>query len=86
VVWGTSLLAADNTNPRATGVADRRPAVRGTMYGRPVGVVSITLGPTEKRTVTAVFTGSADDSRTVTVSHTPKVRAVPVTISPAACR
>jgi hypothetical protein len=86
VRWGTSLRAADNTNPRATGVADRRPAVQGTMYGRPVGTVSITLGPTAENTVTAVFLGSAEDSRTVSVSHTPKVRAVPVKISQAACR
>ena len=86
VRWGTSLRAAANTNPRATGVADRRPAVQGTMYGRPVGTVSITLGPAAEKTVTAVFTGSADDSRMVSVSHTPKVRAVPVKISEAACR
>ncbi len=86
VRWGTSLRAADNTNPRATGVEVRRPAVQGSMYGRPVGTVSITLGPEAKRTVTAVFSGAAEDSRTVRVSHTPKVRAVPVTITEAACR
>jgi len=86
VRWGTSLRAAAHTNPRATGVADRRPAVQGTVYGRPVGTVSVTLGPAAEKTVTAVFTGSAGDSRTVSVSHTPKVRAVPVKISEAACR
>lgn len=86
VRWGTNLRAADNTNPRATGVEVRRPAVQGTMYGRPVGTVSITLGPQARRTVTAVFTGAASDSRTVGVSHTPKVRATPVSITEAACR
>ena len=84
--WWTNLRAADNTNPRATGVEVRRPAVQGTMYGRPVGTVSITLGPQARRTVTAVFTGAASDSRTVGVSHTPKVRATPVSITEAACR
>ncbi|HEU4547544.1 MAG TPA: DUF4012 domain-containing protein, partial [Microlunatus sp.] len=86
VVWGTSLQAAANTNEKATGVAVRRPAVQGSMYGRPVGVVSITLGPTTQRTVTAVFTGTPQDSKTVGVSHTPKVRAVPVDINEATCR
>jgi hypothetical protein len=86
VEWGTSLLARENTNPGATGVAVRRPAVQGNMYGRPVGVVSITLGPEAKRTVKAVFGGSASDSRTVEVSHTPKVRPVTVKISQATCR
>lgn len=86
VVWGTNLRAKANTNPKATGVADRRPAVRGTMYGRPVGTVSVTLGPASEKTVTAVFTGSPKDSRSVEVSHTPKVRAVPVEITEATCR
>ncbi len=83
VRWGTSLNWEANTNQRATGVPDRRPAVQGTMYGRPVGVVSIKLGPTASTTVTAEFVGSAGDSRTVEVSHTPKVRDVPVTVTPA---
>ena len=48
VVWGTNLRAAANTNEKATGVDVRRPAVQGTMYGRPVGVVSITLGPSSR--------------------------------------
>lgn len=86
VRWGTSLLAADNTNPRATGVEIRRPAVQGTMYDRPVGTVSITLGPSTQKSVTAVFKGTAQDSPTVRVSHTPKVRAVPVQVSAGACR
>ena len=86
VEWGTSQLAREYTNPHATGVDVRRPAVQGSMYGRPVGVVSITLGPEAKKTVKAVFRGSASDSRTVEVSHTPKVRAVTVEISQATCR
>jgi hypothetical protein len=86
VRWGTSSSPVDNTNPRATGAEVRRPAVKGTMYGRPVGTVSITLGPGAQKTVTGVFTGAAEDSRTVDVSHTPKVRAVAVKISEAACR
>lgn len=86
VVWGTSADYRANTNPKATGVAVRRPAVQGTMYGRPVGVVSVTIGPDSSKTVKAVFSGSADDSRTVEVSHTPKVREVPVTITAATCR
>ena len=86
VVWGTNLRAAANTNEKATGADVRRPAVQGSMYGRPVGVVSITLGPTRQRTVTAVFTGTPQDSKTIGVSHTPKVRAVPVEISQATCR
>ena len=86
VVWGTDVSDKANTNDQATGVDSRRPAVQGTMYGRPVGVVSITLGPASKKVVRAVFTGSPDDSTTVEVSHTPKVREVPVTITPQACR
>ncbi len=80
VVWGTNLRAARNTNKAATGVDDRRPAVQGTMYGRPVGVVSINLGPESSKTVQAVFAGSRADNTEVTVSHTPKVRPVPVDI------
>ena len=33
----------------------------------------------------AVFTGGTDNSKTVEVSHTPKVRPVPVEITPAKC-
>ena len=86
VVWGTSLLHRDNSNDKATGVDVRRPAVQGTMYGRPVGVVSITLGPGRSTTVKAVFSGTAGDSPMVTVSRTPKVRETPVTVKPATCR
>jgi hypothetical protein len=86
VVWGTDVSNKANTNDQATGVDSRRPAVQGTMYGRPVGVVSVTIGPASKKVVRAVFTGSPDDSSTVEVSHTPKVREVPVTIASQACR
>lgn len=85
VVWGTSFAPTSNTNPSATGVADHRPAVRGDMYGRPVGVVSVNLGPGESRTVKAVFTGGTGNSRTVQLSHTPKVRPVPVEMATATC-
>ncbi len=85
VRWGTSVRWQLNTNQKATGAAGLRPAVKGTMYDRPVGVVSITLGPASSKTVTAEFVGHADDSPTVKVSHTPKVRAVPVTIAPTRC-
>jgi hypothetical protein len=85
VVWGTNLLNRDNTNPKATGVDVRRPAVQGMMHGRPVGVVSITLRPGASKTVKAVFSGTAEDSATVEVSHTPKVRETPVTVTSAGC-
>jgi hypothetical protein len=55
------------------------------MYDRPVGVVSLNMGPASSMTVKATFTGGTDNSKTVEVSHTPKVRAVPVTITPAKC-
>ena len=64
---------------------DARPS-RAPCTPRPVGVVSITLGPESKKTVKAVFRGSASDSTTVEVSHTPKVRPVTVEISQATCR
>jgi hypothetical protein len=86
VAWGTDIDYLKNTKPSATGAKSTRPAVQGTMYGRPVGVVSITIGPDSSKTVKAVFSGSADDSKTVEVSHTPKVREVPVTIAAAPCR
>jgi hypothetical protein len=85
VVWGTSYDYKVNTNYRATGEADHRPAVKGTMYDRPVGVVSIKMGPASSVTVKAVFTGGTDPSETVEVSHTPKVREVPVDITTAKC-
>jgi hypothetical protein len=85
VVWGTNFSYKVNTNYNATGQLDHRPAVKGTMYDRPVGSVSIKMGPSESVTVKAVFTGGTDNSKTVEVSHTPKVRPVPVEITPAKC-
>ena len=86
VVWGTSANYKENTVPDATGADIRRPAAHGTMYGRPVGTVPITIPAASSVTVKAVFTGNADDSTTVQVSHTPKVRDVPVTLTSATCR
>ncbi|MDQ1531256.1 MAG: hypothetical protein QOE37_1361, partial [Microbacteriaceae bacterium] len=85
VVWGTNVEYDLNTNWYATGETDYRPAVKGTMYGRPVGVVSIKMGPLESVKVKAIFSGGKDVSSTVQVSHTPKVRPVPVTITQARC-
>ena len=85
VVWGTNFAYKMNTNYAATGEADHRPAVKGTMYDRPVGVVSLNMGPASSKTVKAVFTGGTDNSKTVEVSHTPKVRSVPVTMTAATC-
>ncbi|MFT4166124.1 MAG: DUF4012 domain-containing protein [Microlunatus sp.] len=86
VVWGTSANYRKNTVAKATGADIRRPAVQGTMYGRPVGMVSITIPAASSVTVEAVFTGGPEDSETVQVSHTPKVRDVPVELSSATCR
>lgn len=85
VVWGTDVQASLNTNPSATGASINRPAVRGTIYGRPVGVVSITIPATKTVTVQGVFQGGTAVSKTVSVSHTPRVRAVPVTIRTVGC-
>lgn len=85
VTWGTSYDYKVNTNYNATGELDHRPAVKGDMYNRPVGVVSINMGPASSVTVKAVFTGGTDNSKTVEVSHTPKVREVPVEITSAKC-
>jgi hypothetical protein len=85
VVWGTNFSYKVNTNYDATGQLDHRPAVKGTMYDRPVGSVSLNMGPATSRTVKAVFEGGTDTSRTVEVSHTPKVRPVPVQIDSAKC-
>ena len=86
VTWGTSYDYKQNTNYSATGEADHRPAVKGNLYDRPVGIVSINMGPGESKTVKAVFTGGTGNSKTVQVSHTPKVRPVPVEITPATCK
>lgn len=85
VVWGTNFSYKVNTNYNATGELDHRPAVKGNMYNRPVGVVSLNMGPATSMTVKAVFTGGTDNSKTVAVSHTPKVRPVPVTLDTAKC-
>ncbi|WP_375399807.1 DUF4012 domain-containing protein [uncultured Amnibacterium sp.] len=85
VVWGTNVDYLLNTNYNATGVSDKKPAVRGEMYDRPVGIVSINMGPQQSRTVVAHFSGATDPSTTVAVSHTPKVRQVPVTITQNDC-
>ncbi|MFD1720838.1 DUF4012 domain-containing protein [Amnibacterium endophyticum] len=85
VVWGTNFKYDENTVWDATGIADRRPAVKGTLYDRPVGQVSLNIGPGESKTVKAVFSGGTDNSSTVEVSHTPKVREVPVEITNATC-
>ena len=85
VVWGTNFSYQVNTNSAATGEADHRPAVKGTMYDRPVGVVSVNLGPASSKTVRAVFIGGTANSGTVQVSHTPKVRETPVEITAATC-
>jgi hypothetical protein len=85
VVWGTNLSFKANTNSAATGELDRRPAVKGIMYDRPVGVVSLNIGPASSQTVKAIFTGGTNVSTTVEVSHTPKVRPVPVEIVAGKC-
>ena len=85
VVWGTNIDYLQNTNYDATGAADKKPAVKGEMYRRPVGVVSINMGPLQSRTVVAHFSGATEPSRTVAVSHTPRVRAVPVAVTAKDC-
>lgn len=85
VQWGTNIDSKLNTDPDATGVSDRKPAVHGDIYGRPVAIVSIKMGPEQSRTVVAHFTGGTALSRTLAVSHTPKVRDVPVTITHVSC-
>ena len=85
VVWGTNIAADLNTNYLATGAADFRPAVKGTDKGRPVGIVSITVSPRQSVKVVGHFSGAKDPSKTIAVSHTPKVRDVPVTISQPSC-
>ncbi len=85
VVWGTDIQYALNTNPDATGVDDRRPSVQGRLYGRPVGTVSIKIPMQQTVTVRGVFEGGTDPSETVGVSHTPRVRDVPVTIAKERC-
>ena len=85
VVWGTDVLADRNTNPLATGIDIRRPAVQGRLYGRPVGTVSITIPATKSVTVRGIFEGGDAPSEKVGVSHTPRVRGVPVKVERVAC-
>lgn len=85
VHWGTSVDMSLNTDDAATGTTDRRPAVRGVMQGRPVGVVSVNVAPGATAMVKATFTGGEHLSPTVQVSHTPKVREVPVSIKQTPC-
>ncbi|MDH2443068.1 DUF4012 domain-containing protein [Amnibacterium sp. CER49] len=85
VRWGDSIDAQTNTVTDATGAWLGKPAVQGEMYGRPVGVVSITMAPQQSVTVAAVFSGGTSPSRDIAVSHTPKVHEVPVTIDRTAC-
>jgi hypothetical protein len=85
VTFGTNENWRLNTVPDATGMDDHRPAVDGVLKGRPVASVSITAGAGEHVTVKAVFTGGTGDSGELAVSHTPKVREVPVTIAREAC-
>jgi hypothetical protein len=85
VVWGDNVKIQLNTVWNATGVDDKRPAVKGHQQGRPVGIVSVKMGPSESVTVKASFSGGTGNSATVQVSHTPKVRPVPVTLSQKAC-
>ncbi|MGN6743169.1 MAG: DUF4012 domain-containing protein, partial [Amnibacterium sp.] len=85
VVWGTDIDYGKNTVLDATGESDYRPAVRGTLFGRPVGIVSIKMGPGESVSVQAVFSGGTAPSSALQVSHTPKVRPVAVSIQRTAC-
>jgi hypothetical protein len=85
VVWGTDQNWPLNTVPNATGMDVRRPAVKGVLAGRPVAMVSVTFAPQQTVRVIAVFTGGTAPSRTVAVSHTPRVWPVPVTIAKEPC-
>jgi hypothetical protein len=85
VIWGDNVKFPLNTVWNATGSEDRRSAVKGHQQGRPVGIVSIKMGPSESVTVKALFSGGTANSSTVQVSHTPKVRPVPVTLSQNPC-
>jgi hypothetical protein len=85
VIWGDNVKFPLNTVWNATGSEDRRSAVKGHQQGRPVGIVSIKMGPSESVTVKALFSGGTANSSTTQVSHTPKVRPVPVTLSQNPC-
>ena len=85
VIFGTNINFTLNTVPDATGQDDHRPAVTGVLGGRPVAIVSLKFVPRQSITLTATFSGATDPARTIAVSHTPKVRAVPVTITTVPC-
>ncbi len=85
VSFGTNYKYDLNTDYSATGIGDRRPAVKGTMYGRPIGVVSLNIDAGASKRVRAVFTGGTAPSKTIAVSHTPKVRDVPLEVTQATC-
>ena len=85
VVFGTNIDYTLNTNYDATGVADLKPAVKGEMHGRPVGIVSIKMGPLQSQKVTAHFSGATTPSATIGISHTPKVRQSPLTVTKSPC-
>ena len=85
VVWGTDQNWRLNTVADATGTPDYHPAVRGELFGRPIGMVSLVFAPGQTHRVTAVFSGGTAPSRTVAVSHTPRVWPVPVTITRGPC-
>ncbi|RIX26586.1 DUF4012 domain-containing protein [Amnibacterium setariae] len=85
VVFGTNENWRLNTVPGATGMTEHRPAVRGRLGGRPVASVNITMGAGEHVDVRAVFSGGDGDPARLAVSHTPKVRPVPVTTRTEAC-
>jgi hypothetical protein len=85
VVWGTDQDWHRNTVPDATGMDVLRPAVRGVLDGRPVGEVSVTVAAGTSVTVSAAFSGGSGTTRTIAVSHTPKVRPVPVMVTKASC-
>ncbi|MGT2425300.1 DUF4012 domain-containing protein [Amnibacterium kyonggiense] len=85
VRFGTNENWRLNTVADATGMDDHRPAVRGVLHGRPVADISVTMGAGEHADVSAVFSGGTDLSSKLAVSHTPKVRDVPVSITRTAC-
>jgi hypothetical protein len=85
VVFGTVFSRQFSFVPNATGLDDHRPAVRGRLGGRPVASVSVNMGPLEHVDVQAVFSGGTDPSSKLAVSHTPKVRQVPVTVRTVGC-
>ena len=85
VVWGTDVAWQRNAVANATGAHTRHPAVRGRLYGRPVGTVSITIPMGETVRVRGIFEGGTRSAAKVAVSHTPRVEPVPVTVERTPC-